>query len=157
MPYSKICPIDSKAFICKKISTIFCSKKCRNRARSLPEPLRLELIRRSSLYVMKANNYVVEVQDASGNITNVGYEPKGATIANPLGKDEGYLIALAKMKKEQQDRDNQDKQQSIESSSGFGIIGDNKEDDIDDCPDLSDILDKEPKKYKIKSLQRNGG
>lgn len=126
MAYSKICPICSKSFFCKKVSTIFCSKRCNNRARSLPEPLRISLVTRANAYILKADKYVAEVPDKDGNITKVGYVPDAVTDANPLGKDAGYILALAKEKKQKQEEEKQrlelEKQRSLQSSSGFNEV-----------------------------------
>lgn len=155
--YAKICIICQKKFYAMKVNKMFCSKTCSNRTRYLPKELVASLVQRNSQYMIKASKYVAMIQDDSGRETSIGYEPPDVTTENPLGKDAGYLIALAKMKREQRDNDERlekEKQEIADISSGFSVIGDNKqEDDTDDIPDLSNIFDKdEPKKYKIRKI-----
>jgi hypothetical protein len=140
MAYNKICPICSTSFYCKKISSVFCSKKCRNRARSLPDELKMSLIKRSNLYVMKCNDHVAEVVDKHGRNITLGYEPEHITNENPLGEDAGLLLAQATLMKEARDnkqraeqitiddipkefqQDFQEQQKSLENEVGFSVV-----------------------------------
>jgi hypothetical protein len=121
--------------------------------RTLPEELKASLIHRASQYIMKANDFIAEVPDkVTGIVTQVGYQPKGATKEDPLGQERGLVEALARQIKEQKDKEEQDRtKKEIEVYAGFNEIGDNiqNEPDVEDCPDLSDIFDKEPQKRRF--------
>lgn len=86
--YSKICVICSKDFTCLRINTMYCSKKCANRARSLPSNLMEALVRRSQKFTVNTMLH-----------KGVGIEQSSeATDSNPAGKDLGLLVASAKAK-----------------------------------------------------------
>jgi hypothetical protein len=160
--YSKICIICQKKFYAMKVNKMFCSKTCSNRTRYLPKELVASLVQRNSQYTIKANKYVAMVQDDFGNESAHGYEPPETSNEHPLGKDEGYLYALAKMKKEQRDRESelqqekQEKQEIAPIDSGFGQESEDgvSVDDKHEVFDLTDLLDKPQQKYKIHGFSR---
>ena len=87
----------------------------------------MSLIKRSNQYMIKATKYIAEVDDKNGIRTAVGYEPKGVTADNPLGEDEGLLMALARIEK--QKRDEQAKRQQNEQNRAT-----NKQEETNDLP-----------------------
>lgn len=56
--YSKFCILCNGQFLTMRISTLFCSKNCSNKARTLPVSLKEELIRRNSKFTMSMLNHV---------------------------------------------------------------------------------------------------
>lgn len=93
MIYSKFCIICSTEYESTRRNSVFCSKKCNNRARYLPEKLLNELIARNARFTMSvANTFTKSIVDTRFS----GYAPKGATKNNPLGEDEALLIAHAR-------------------------------------------------------------
>lgn len=84
--YSKICIICSKSFLTQRISTAYCSKKCANRSRSIPDKLLESLMKRAKKFTV--NTLVTK---------GVEYpEHEGSTDTNPAGNDIGLLVASAK-------------------------------------------------------------
>jgi hypothetical protein len=90
--------------------------------------LKLTLVTRNSKYTMRATNYTAEVPNQQGVVTSVGYVPDNISEENPLGDDEAYLIAKAKMLKQQRDeqkeheeRELNSQQKSLESDTGFSV------------------------------------
>lgn len=56
--YSKFCILCNKQFLTMRISTLFCSKNCANRMRSIPVSLKEQLIQRNSKFAMSMLNHV---------------------------------------------------------------------------------------------------
>jgi hypothetical protein len=162
MAYLKICIICTTSFPCKRATALFCSDPCRNKGRSMKPELKLALIRRNGQYIMKANNYLAEVPDKNGTLTAIGYTPENADNKHPLGEDEAYLIALAKMEKQKRDElskyEEKEKQKSLESESGFNVIVEDKIETMaladEPCPDCGSNHHRSctPKKYKIRPI-----
>ncbi len=175
--YSKVCPICQDLYKCTRVDTIYCGKKCSNRARSFPQKTLAQLINRISKFTLVCNDEVAYVQDKQGDTVILkGYEPEGATINNPLGNDEGLLKALALEELQKRQR-----QASLKSDTGFGVIveesneqlsKDNNNNDNNDMDtssstnnldtqnydnDIQIIQQPQQKKFKIKPIQRNGG
>lgn len=137
MFFNKICPICSKSFQCKKISTLFCSKKCNNRTRYLPKHLIQELVRRNNNYTYEANNFTAITRDESGVMNVVGYKPEGATEEHPLGKEEGFLIGTALIMREERDARLREKQKH---NGGFNTVDTPQE--VNEISDELDRIDK---------------
>ena|SRR5580698_5500685 len=122
MYYKKTCPICLKQYFASKINTLYCSKKCNNRSRSIPDPLLKNLIKSVSIYTMDVKEYQRSIMINPLDIANdtQRYIP---TIDNALGKDADYLIALAKMEAEQRKRDKEiEEQKKEQSANGFGFV-----------------------------------
>ena len=163
MLYKKVCPIDSKVFYARKLNTIFCSKRCANRTRYMPAKLVANLIAGVSRYMFDEKEYQRMTLDED----NIATEE--STVSQKQIED---LETIARVKKyEQNQKEEKEKQKSMKSSSGFTEVIDatvhvTTENDltlssiktmVEVIKDNPDIVNKEPKKYKIKSLQRNGG
>lgn len=100
MFYTKICPVCSKAFDCMRLSQLYCSKLCNNRAQRLPRSLRTSLVNRVQRYTMNATRYTANARNDAGEMELVGDVADGVTKEHPLGKDEGFLLALVKLEAE---------------------------------------------------------
>lgn len=114
--YNNICIVCQRKFVSTRIDAVYCPDKqvingieiksnCRSRARSLPDNLKESLIRRNRNFKMKATSHVADVYDAAGRESAIGYIPEGATKENPLGKDEGLVLALIREMKQKKDDD----------------------------------------------------
>jgi hypothetical protein len=162
MAYLKICIICTTSFPCKRATALFCSDPCRNKGRSMKPELKLALIRRNGQYIMKANNYLAEVPDKNGTLTAIGYTPENADNKHPLGEDEAYLIALAKMEKQKRDElskyEEKEKQKSLESESGFSVVESPADMSTEalQAGTTAEIINIEPKKYKIRPIGEGG-
>lgn len=97
--YQKVCVIDQKLFSTTRLSTLFCSKHCRNRSRYMKPALLAQLVQRNQAFTINANKYLASVLDEEDKVTSIGYIPEGATKEHPLGKDEGLLMGLALLAK----------------------------------------------------------
>jgi hypothetical protein len=161
MAYLKICIICTTSFPCKRATALFCSDPCRNKGRSMKPELKLALIRRNGQYIMKANNYLAEVPDKNGTLTAIGYTPENADNKHPLGEDEAYLIALAKMEKQKRDElskyEEKEKQKSLESESGFSVVESPADMSTEalQAGATAEIINIEPKKYKIRPINNS--
>lgn len=65
--YKKICIICSKNYVARRISTVFCSKRCANKSRALPTRMLESLMKRSMDYTviedMGLPSYKASIQD----------------------------------------------------------------------------------------------
>lgn len=151
--YTKVCVICQRKFYAVKVNKIYCSKQCSNRTRYLPKELVAQLVERNNKFAIKANKYAAMISNPDGSETTVGYEPKEITVAHPLGKDEGLLLALAKLEIQQRQdqvlRDKQDKERSLESESGFGMIGSSPVDTEMVEMKLPEVSQEQPTKRKF--------
>lgn len=98
MYFKKVCPIDMKVFYSRKISTIYCSKKCSNKTRYMPSQFVAKLVQAVQQHMMTVKGYqesVMTEDNSISDVTAIGYTPKGATKEHPLGEEEGYLTGLA--------------------------------------------------------------
>jgi hypothetical protein len=142
MIYSKICVICQKKFFAMKVNKIYCSKTCSNRTRYLPRELVISLVQRNARFAMKANRYVASVITEDGSEEQIGSSiPEESTKDNPLGKDHGLLVALAKMelqkRKEQAEKEELERKRSLESECGFAVV---EKDNNGDIKDISSEL-----------------
>src|ERR1700687_5867417 len=62
MVFSKICIICSNEFFTVRSNTLYCSKKCRNRVRYLPQQIVNSLVKRNAQFTMKANKFTASIQ-----------------------------------------------------------------------------------------------
>jgi uncharacterized protein YqeY len=98
------------------------------------------------------------VPDKNGTLTAIGYTPENADNKHPLGEDEAYLIALAKMEKQKRDElskyEEKEKQKSLESDSGFSVVESPADMSTEalQAGATAEIINIEPKKYKIRPI-----
>lgn len=112
MIYEKLCIICNNEFVTERSNTLYCSKRCRNRVRYLPQQIVNSLTVRNAQFTRRANNYTRTVQNQT------------RLESNPLDIDR--LIASAKelAMKRGIKVDNQKMQETADYLK-HGIIADN--------------------------------
>jgi hypothetical protein len=152
MLYKKVCPIDSKIFYARKISTIYCSKTCANRTRYLPRTLVARLVASVQKYAFDEREYHRMATD--NNVT----VPIDDNTIDP--KAIADLELLARENKRQQDlrlqHEEKEKQKSLESDSGFSVVESPADMSTEalQAGATAEIINIEPKKYKIRPIVR---
>jgi hypothetical protein len=158
MYFKKICPICIKPFLAVKINALYCSKKCNNRSRSIPEGLLKGLIKNVSVHTMSVKDYQQSVMNDEDAVeVNVTVKPTNDLSA--LGSDKDFLLGLAKMdaqnRRDKLILEEKEKQKSLESDSGFSVVESPADMSTEalQAGATAEIINIEPKKYKIRPIR----
>lgn len=154
--YSKICIICSHEFFTVRVNSLYCSKKCRNRVRYLPQPIINSLIKRNAQFTMKANKFTASIDNKTINSAPITNEE--IAYATALARDEARKRGINLTKVEDANIDFINKTDPANGGSdGFGVSSEIQELPVKQVVEELPVVQLSTEARLSKGLKRLGG